>query len=84
MADVAADTEAELDALGADRCLIAGWSGGGPHALACAARLADRVDAALVIAGVAPYPAEGFDWLARMGEDNIVEFSRATDSRCYF
>lgn len=79
VADVAADTAAALDAIGADRCLVAGWSGGGPHALACAARLADRVDAALVIAGVAPYPAEGLDWLAQMGEDNIAEFSRAME-----
>jgi pimeloyl-ACP methyl ester carboxylesterase len=79
VADVAADTAAVLDAVGAERCLVAGWSGGGPHALACAARLADRVDAALVIAGVAPYPAEGLDWLAEMGEDNIVEFSKAME-----
>jgi len=79
VADVAADTAAVLDAIGADRCLVAGWSGGGPHALACAARLADRVDAALVIAGVAPYPAEGLDWLAQMGEDNIAEFSRVME-----
>jgi pimeloyl-ACP methyl ester carboxylesterase len=79
VADVAADTAAVLDALGAQRCLVAGWSGGGPHALACAARLADRVDAALVIAGVAPYPIEGLDWLAQMGEDNIVEFGKAME-----
>src|SRR5690242_11688270 len=79
VADVATDTAAVLDAVGAERCLVAGWSGGGPHALACAARLADRVDAALVIAGVAPYPAEGLDWLAQMGEDNIVEFSKAME-----
>lgn len=31
-----ADTQAVLDVLGADRCVVAGWSGGGPHALACA------------------------------------------------
>ena len=79
VADVAADTAAVLDSVGAERCLVAGWSGGGPHALACAARLADRVDAALVIAGVAPYPAEGLDWLAQMGDDNIVEFSKAIE-----
>jgi pimeloyl-ACP methyl ester carboxylesterase len=79
VADVAADTAAVLDAVGAERCLVAGWSGGGPHALACAARLADRVDAALIIAGVAPYPAEGLDWLAHMGEDNVVEFSKAME-----
>lgn len=75
--DVVADTAAVLDVIGADRCLVAGWSGGGPHALACAARLADRVDAALIIAGVAPYPAEGLDWMAGMGEENVVEFGTA-------
>ena len=37
--DAVADTDAVLDFVGADRCVVAGWSGGGPHALACAARL---------------------------------------------
>ena len=50
--DVTADTAAVLAAIGADRCLIAGWSGGGPHALACGARLGATA-AVLVIAGVA-------------------------------
>jgi len=76
--DVVADTAAVLAAIGADRCLIAGWSGGGPHALACGARLGAAA-AVLVIAGVAPYGAEGLDWLAGMGEENIVEFSAALD-----
>jgi len=76
---VVADTTAVLDALGADRCLVAGWSGGGPHALACGARLAERVAAVLVIAGVAPYEAGGLDFLAGMGEDNIVEFGKALE-----
>jgi pimeloyl-ACP methyl ester carboxylesterase len=74
--DAAADTAAVLAAIGADRCLIAGWSGGGPHALACGARL-DATAAVLVIAGVAPYGAAGLDWMAGMGEENIVEFSAA-------
>jgi pimeloyl-ACP methyl ester carboxylesterase len=74
--DVAADTAAVLAAIGADRCLIAGWSGGGPHALACGARLGATA-AVLVIAGVAPHGAEGLDWMAGMGEENIVEFSAA-------
>src|SRR6185437_2728224 len=74
--DVAADTAAVLAAIGADRCLIAGWSGGGPHALACGARL-DAVTAVLVIAGVAPCGAEGLDWMAGMGEGNVAEFSAA-------
>jgi pimeloyl-ACP methyl ester carboxylesterase len=74
--DVAADTAAVLAAIGAERCLIAGWSGGGPHALACGARLGAAA-AVLVIAGVAPYGAQGLDWMAGMGEENIVEFSAA-------
>jgi pimeloyl-ACP methyl ester carboxylesterase len=74
--DVAADTEAVLNAIRADRCLVAGWSGGGPHALACGARLGAAV-AVLVIAGVAPYDAEGLDWMSGMGAENIVEFSAA-------
>lgn len=74
--DVAADTAAVLAAIGADRCLIAGWSGGGPHALACGARLGAAV-AVLVIAGVAPNEAEGLDWTAGMGEENVAEFSAA-------
>jgi pimeloyl-ACP methyl ester carboxylesterase len=74
--DVVADTAAVLAAVGTDRCLIAGWSGGGPHALACGARLGAAA-AVLVIAGVAPYGAKGLDWMAGMGEENIVEFSAA-------
>jgi len=73
---VVADITAVLAAIGADRCLVAGWSGGGPHALACAARL-DAAAAVLVIAGVAPYDADGLDWMAGMGEENIIEFSAA-------
>ena len=70
----AADAAAVLDALGAPRCLVAGWSGGGPHALACGALLAERVAGLLVIGGVAPYSAEGLDWMDGMGEDNVREF----------
>lgn len=76
--DVAADTSMVLAALGAERCLIAGWSGGGPHALACGARLRGAV-AVLVIAGVAPYPVEGLDWMAGMGDANVIEFTAALD-----
>jgi pimeloyl-ACP methyl ester carboxylesterase len=74
--DVVSDTDAVLAALGADRCLVMGWSGGGPHALACGARLSAAA-AVLVVAGVAPWEADGLDWMAGMGEDNIVEFSAA-------
>jgi pimeloyl-ACP methyl ester carboxylesterase len=75
--DCAADVAALVDHLGAERFLTVGWSGGGPHALACAARLPERVMAAATIAGVAPYDAEGLDWTAGMGEDNQVEYPLA-------
>jgi pimeloyl-ACP methyl ester carboxylesterase len=76
--DVVADTAAVLAAIGASRCLIAGWSGGGPHALACGARLGATA-AVLVIAGVAPYGAAGLDWTAGMGQQNIAEVSAALE-----
>ena len=76
--DVVADTEALLAALGADRCVTMGWSGGGPHALACGARLAAAA-AVLVVAGVAPYEADGLDFMAGMGEENVAEFSAAME-----
>jgi pimeloyl-ACP methyl ester carboxylesterase len=76
--DVVADTKAVLAAVGAERCVVGGWSGGGPHALACAAKL-DEATAVLLIAGVAPYDAEGLDFLADMGEDNLTEFAAALE-----
>ena len=75
VASCAADVERMLDELGADRCYTLGWSGGGPHALACAALLPDRVIKAATIAGVAPWDAEGLDFLAGMGAENVAEFA---------
>ena len=77
VADVAPDTAAMLDALGVTDFVTLGWSGGGPHALACAALLPDRCRAAISMAGVAPYDASGLDWLAGMGEENVAEFGAA-------
>ncbi|MEO7753082.1 MAG: alpha/beta hydrolase [Terracoccus sp.] len=75
--DVVDDVETVLDHLGAPRCLVAGWSGGGPHALATGARLAGRVAGVLTIAGVGPHDASDLDFLAGMGEDNLEEFGLA-------
>jgi pimeloyl-ACP methyl ester carboxylesterase len=75
--DVVGDVAALLDAVDIERALVAGWSGGGPHALACGALLADRTPSVIVMAGVAPYGQEGFDWLAGMGQGNIDEFGAA-------
>jgi pimeloyl-ACP methyl ester carboxylesterase len=74
VAAVAGDTAALLEHLGVGRFVVAGWSGGGPHALACAALLADRCAAAATLAGVAPYDAEGLDWTEGMGPENVEEF----------
>jgi pimeloyl-ACP methyl ester carboxylesterase len=77
VADCAADTAAILARLGADRCYTVGASGGGPHALACAALLADRVLACATVAGVGPFGAEGLDFLEGMGRENHAEFGAA-------
>lgn len=79
VADVAGDVTAILDHLGADRCVTAGWSGGGPHALATGALLPERVAGVLAIASIAPYAADGLDFLAGMGEQNVAEFGAALD-----
>ena len=60
----AADAAAIADALGIGRFAVLGHSGGGPHALACAALLPDRVIAAVSMSGPAPYDADGLDWFA--------------------
>lgn len=72
--DVAGDVTVILDALGVEAFLCAGESGGGPHALACAALLPDRVLATATLAGAAPWPAEGLDWFAGMSPENVEEF----------
>src|SRR5271165_887182 len=77
IADVAADVAAALDALGARQFVSIGSSGGGPHSLACAALLPGRCLAATSLAGVAPYQAEGLDFLAGMGPENVEEFGAA-------
>ncbi|SRR5581483_2526641 len=77
VADCASDVAELASALGIGRILSVGWSGGGPHALACAALLSGRVAAAATIAGVAPYDAEGLDFLAGMAPENVEEFGDA-------
>ena len=54
VADAAADTGALADAHGWRRFAVFGGSGGGPHALACAALLADRVSRCAVLSGIRP------------------------------
>ena len=77
VADVVQDTAVVLDALGATEYLSIGFSGGGPHTLACAALAPGRCLAAASVAGVAPSTAAGLDFLAGMGPENIEEFGLA-------
>lgn len=79
VASAAKDVATIARTLGLKRLLIWGISGGGPHALACAALLPDLVAAAGVLASVAPYPAEELDWFAGMGEDNVADVHAALE-----
>ncbi len=71
VAAVAADLGAALDAIGVGEFLTWGASGGGPHALACAALLSDRVRAVASIAGVAPWDADGLDPMAANADELV-------------
>lgn len=81
VADVAGDAREVLDSLGIATAVALGYSGGGPHALACAALLPDRVSAVASLAGVAPrVESDGsLDWFAGQGEDNVVEHGAAIE-----
>ena len=81
VADAAADVSDLLDQLSVTEFWTLGWSGGGPHALACAALLPERCRAATLLASAAPYPARGIDYLDGMGQDNIEEFGAAIAGR---
>jgi len=77
VADVAGDTAQVLDAIGAGQFVSIGFSGGGPHSLACAALLPGRCLAAASVAGAAPYGVDDLDFLAGMGPENVEEFGAA-------
>ncbi len=54
VADAVHDVQVLADAQGWDRFAIMGGSGGGPHALACAALMPDRVTRCAVVSGIMP------------------------------
>lgn len=66
VASAARDVMHIADQLNIEQFAVMGHSGGGPHALACAALLPGRVLATVSIAGLAPYSADGLDWFAGM------------------
>jgi pimeloyl-ACP methyl ester carboxylesterase len=77
VADIASDVAAVLDDIGSDTFVSIGFSGGGPHSIACAALLPGQCLAAASVAGVGPYGVDGLDFLAGMGPENVEEFSLA-------
>lgn len=74
------DVVALADHLGLERFGVTGGSGGGAHALACAALLPDRVVRADCVVGVAPFGYPGLEqevWLEGMDPENVKEFGWA-------
>jgi pimeloyl-ACP methyl ester carboxylesterase len=80
VADCVADVAAIADELGLDRFAVTGGSGGGPHCLAVAAGLPERVTRAACVVGVAPYDRLGDAFFDGMDPENIKEFGWALES----
>ncbi|MCU0301026.1 MAG: alpha/beta hydrolase [Candidatus Nanopelagicales bacterium] len=78
--DLVADLVTVADTLGLGRFAVTGGSGGGPHALALAALLPERVLRCLAVVSVAPIGPDGLAeeaWLDGMTEGNVLEFRAA-------
>jgi len=73
VADCASDVRVICEALGIEQLAMWGHSGGGPHVLACAALLPDLVPAAAALASLAPYDADGLDWMAGFSQGAVDE-----------
>ncbi len=76
VASVVSDATTVLDFFHRDSYAVMGWSGGGPHALACAALGAPRCLGAVTLASVVPIDVD-FDWTEGMGPENLEEFALA-------
>jgi|SRR5215218_183999 len=81
VASAAGDASAVADALGIERFAVMGHSGGGSHALACAALLPGRVMGAVVVAGMAPFGAEGLEWFEGFGPGGAAQLRAAAAGR---
>jgi pimeloyl-ACP methyl ester carboxylesterase len=72
VASAAVDAGRIVDTLGIGTFAVMGASGGGPHALACAAGLPGRVTGVAVFASPAPYTPHDTDWFAGMAGDGAA------------
>jgi len=77
VADAAIDVQAIADNFGLERFSVVGRSGGAPHALACTALLKPRVTCAAALGSLAPYDADGLDWLSGMTASNQQAYRHA-------
>jgi pimeloyl-ACP methyl ester carboxylesterase len=78
--DCVADITALVDHLGIETFAVSGGSGGGPHCLAVAAEMPERVTRAACIVGIAPYDVLGERWFEGMDPANVREFGWALES----
>ncbi|GAA4843159.1 alpha/beta hydrolase [Luteimicrobium xylanilyticum] len=84
VASAATDVVQILDALGVDRAFALGYSGGGPHALACAALLAHRVPAVAVLAGVAPFTDDAPWWEGMAAPGGLRAATHGREARAVY
>lgn len=77
VAAAAEDVSAIADALKLDEFGVVGRSGGGPHALACAALLGQRATTTAVLVSLAPSDAYGLSWRGGMTDSNVAEYDLA-------
>ena len=78
--DAVDDVVALADHLGFEQFGVSGGSGGGPHVLACAALLPERVVRATCNVGITPLGSAGLErdeWLEGMDPENVKEFGWA-------
>ncbi len=78
VADAALDVLDIADQLELGEFSVVGRSGGGPHALACAALIGERrLRNVAVLVGLAPSDAQGLDWFDGMTDSNTNEYELA-------
>ncbi|MFC9914987.1 alpha/beta fold hydrolase [Streptomyces sp. NPDC127197] len=81
VAHAAHDVMHIADHLGLREFSVVGRSGGGPHALACAALCPGRVRSAAALVSLVPPDAEELDWFSGMTESNVHDYHNALENR---